>query len=291
MSKAATIGALAPWFGAKRTLASRIVEQLGPHRCYLEPFCGSMAVLLAKEQATMETVNDLHGDLVNLARTVQGPRTWAAFYRRLRRTMVSQSLWRDSADIILSQPFEATPERAYHYFVFCWLGRNGSAGSNGGQNFCVRYTSKGGSPGTRFRSAVDSIPAWMDRLRGVIILSMDAFELIDRFEDSQGTVIYADPPYLVKGAKYTHDFAAADHVRLAAALSRFRHTRVVVSYYAHPDLESLYPGWTVLDVATTKFMVQAGRRDEQGVTKAPEVLLINGPAMGEKGPTMFAEVV
>lgn len=56
------ITALLPWGGSKRTLAARIIHQLGPHRCYWEPFCGSMAVLLAKELATMETVNDLHGD-------------------------------------------------------------------------------------------------------------------------------------------------------------------------------------------------------------------------------------
>lgn len=40
------IGAVAPWFGGKRTLAPRIVEALGPHKAYVEPFCGSCAVLL-----------------------------------------------------------------------------------------------------------------------------------------------------------------------------------------------------------------------------------------------------
>lgn len=42
------ITALAPWYGSKRTLAPRIVEQLGEHRAYWEPFCGSCAVLFAK---------------------------------------------------------------------------------------------------------------------------------------------------------------------------------------------------------------------------------------------------
>ena len=37
------IKALAPWFGGKRTLAPRIVAELGPHRAYWEPFCGSLA--------------------------------------------------------------------------------------------------------------------------------------------------------------------------------------------------------------------------------------------------------
>jgi site-specific DNA-cytosine methylase len=39
------IKALAPWYGSKRTLADRIVKELGPHKFYVEPFCGSCAVL------------------------------------------------------------------------------------------------------------------------------------------------------------------------------------------------------------------------------------------------------
>jgi site-specific DNA-adenine methylase len=42
------IKAIAPWYGSKRTLAPRIINQLGPHTTYVEPFAGSLAVLLAK---------------------------------------------------------------------------------------------------------------------------------------------------------------------------------------------------------------------------------------------------
>ena len=42
----AAIRSIAPWYGAKRTIASWIVEELGSHGAYWEPFCGSMAVLL-----------------------------------------------------------------------------------------------------------------------------------------------------------------------------------------------------------------------------------------------------
>jgi DNA adenine methylase len=77
-----TITSLVPWFGAKRTLAPRIVRELGPHRVYWEPFCGSCAVLLAKPRASMETVNELHGDLVNLARVVAHPVLGPQLYRR-----------------------------------------------------------------------------------------------------------------------------------------------------------------------------------------------------------------
>src|SRR5262249_40820765 len=91
------ITALAPWFGSKRTLAPRIVETLGPHKAYWEPFCGSMAVLLAKEPATMETVNDLHGDLINLARVVQSEPSAVELYGRLARTFMGEKLFKAEA--------------------------------------------------------------------------------------------------------------------------------------------------------------------------------------------------
>lgn len=273
----ATQTALAPWFGGKRTLAADIVAALGPHRCYWEPFCGSMAVLLNKPPANMETVNDLHGDLVNLARVVQDEDLSGRLYWRLRRTITADSLFRESLSAVRSGPAPAEPsvDRAYHYFVVSWMGMGGVAGTpHHSTGFARRFSSKGGAPGPRFVGAVESLPWWHERLRPVVILSTDGLELCERVEDRVGTVIYADPPYLVKGAKYVHDFRPEHHNRLAAALCRFKHTRVVVSYYRHPDLARLYPGWKVVDVTVAKAMVNTGERTE-GRTDAPEVLLIN----------------
>src|SRR5436305_15220627 len=65
------VKAIAPWFGGKRTLAPAIVVELGTHTQYFEPFFGSGAVLFAKMPSQKETVNELSGDLILLARVVQ----------------------------------------------------------------------------------------------------------------------------------------------------------------------------------------------------------------------------
>ena len=279
-----TITALAPWFGGKRTLAPRIVEALGPHRFYVEPFCGSSAVLLAKPRSSMETVNDLHGDLVNLARVLADDDLAVALFDRGYRTLVSEGLFRETAAAWKATDRTLFPapdlDAAWRFFVVSWMGMNGTAGTvQSNQNFAARFTANGGSPGTRFAAAVESIPAWHERLRRVTILQRDGFDLLAKIEDAKGTAIYVDPPYLVKGAKYLHDFAPADHTRLAGVLVRFKATRVVVSYYAHPDLAGLYPGWRVIDCATTKGVVSSAKRGKGGTaTVAPEVLLVNGGA-------------
>lgn len=282
-----TYTATVPYFGGKRTLAPRIVEAIGPHRVYWSLFAGSLAVELAKPPAQMETVNDLHGDVTNLARVLRDESLSGRLYWRLCRTIPAEPLFRESRAVLaggLPPGLDAgpCPDRAYHYFVVCWLGLNGTAGTSRlGATFAKRFTSGGGAPAGRFAGAVESIPWWHERLRNVLVLSECGIELAERIEDRAGTVIYADPPYLVKAGTYLHDFAAADHGRLAAALCRFRLTRVVVSYYADPRLAALYPGWRVVDCAAPKRLSKGGARPAEPVS-APEVLLVN-QSEGENG--------
>ena len=299
MSKdAPKIKALAPWFGSKRTLAPKIVQELGPHSSYWEPFCGSMAILLSKPRARAENVNDLHGDLINLARVVQDGTLGPRFYRRARRILFHEEFLRDARDEMLALrdwDGELSVARALTFLVFSWMGRNGSAGlpvTERGGNVCVRWSSSGGEPGTRWLSVVESIPAWRRRLRGVTILKRDGFEVVAKIRDEPKVVIYVDPPYLAKSDAYRHDFktcepgsllagAQDDHARLAEALSRFERARVVVSYYEHPRLAELYPSssWTKRDVPTRKYLANAtGARRTNTEHVAPEVLLINGPS-------------
>lgn len=184
----ARIKAIAPWFGGKRTLAPRIAEELGRPTSFVDLMCGSCAVLLAMKPAAHETVNDLHGDLTNLAWVLQEDNQADRLYGRLQRLLfaeevVTESWRRTSVPIAAGSRMEgqAAVERAYWYFVQSWAGRNGVAGtarSRGpGFSLAVRFTAGGGSPTVRFKSAVESIPAWHDRLRNVVILRRNVFDI------------------------------------------------------------------------------------------------------------------
>ncbi len=277
------ITTIAPWFGGKRTLTPRIVKELGDHRVYWEPFVGGISVILGKPPCAMETINDLHGELINLARVVQHDELAPALFGKLNRTLLSEELHTDAAERWKARRIQPAPDspdldRAYDYFLCCWLGRNGVAGTQSyNQGFCARYTAKGGHAAKRFTSAIESIPAWWERLRNVTVMNRDGFELLDKIDDAPRTAIYLDPPYVEKGAKYTYDFDQADHARLAESLRRFKHARIVVSYYDHPAVRELYAGWTLVPCPMTKALVNPSQRDADGVgVVAPEVLLING---------------
>ena len=53
------------YFGAKLRIASQIVHSLPPHNAWVEAFCGSAALTVAKSPAPIEVINDLDGDIVN----------------------------------------------------------------------------------------------------------------------------------------------------------------------------------------------------------------------------------
>jgi DNA adenine methylase len=61
-----------PYFGGKRTIASDVWARLGRPTQYIEPFCGSAAMLLAAPSpASLEVVNDANGFIANFWRAVK----------------------------------------------------------------------------------------------------------------------------------------------------------------------------------------------------------------------------
>lgn len=60
-----------PWFGGKRRVAGLVWERFGDVGNYVEPFAGSLAVLLGRPTAPRtETVNDKDGFVANFWRAV-----------------------------------------------------------------------------------------------------------------------------------------------------------------------------------------------------------------------------
>ena len=71
-----------PWFGGKSRVADLVWKRFGNVANYVEPFAGSLAVLLGRpHQAKLETVNDLDCYVANFWRALKndpdGVAQWA----------------------------------------------------------------------------------------------------------------------------------------------------------------------------------------------------------------------
>lgn len=310
--------AILPYFGGKRTMAPKIIEQLGDHVAYFEPFCGSMSVLLAKESCAHETVIDLHGALTNLAWVLKDESMAFDLYGRVARTMFSEDIFQEAANHYDEHFDEPAPnvEAAYWYVVLCWMGRNGIAGTSfrnrGAKHaLAMRYSLGGGSPAVRWNSVSESIPDWHYRLKNVIILRRDFFTCLGLLWDGPKTAIYADPTYLPETrsgyhdsggfSRYVHELtskttsagtslfdktptAEDDHERLSRILKTFKEARIVVSYYDCERIRQLYEGWTFIDCAMKKNLSRQNTMGGRGTSEAvaPEILIVNGPEYGGK---------
>jgi DNA adenine methylase len=89
-----------PYFGGKSTVADLVWEALGSDvRHYIEPFCGSAAVLLARpdENIGLETINDKDGFVSN-------------FWRAMVHDPIGVASWADN-------PVHETDLHARHYWL------------------------------------------------------------------------------------------------------------------------------------------------------------------------------
>lgn len=304
MTIACPIRSTLPYFGGKRTMAARIVEELDGRPNYCEPFMGSLAVLMARPRmGDMEIANDLWGHAVNLARVLASDR-YGELVDRVARTLVHEDLFAEAksktpedlaegeAAPSVEGVADAHVERAYWLLVYSWIGRNGHAGTKGyNGNIARRFTASGGDPTMRWVSLAESIPAWHERLRRVMFCRMDAIAMVERLEDTDRWAIYADPPYVGAGRAYVVNGEAdsvAWHTRLRDVLAAKVHTRVVLSYYPHPLVDELYGdlvasgSWTRREVEVTHATGHQAKRGQKGDRKV-ELLLMNGRSVVEGG--------
>lgn len=274
------IKALAPWFGSNRMLGEHVGSALNGCNWVAVLFAGGLCEVPHIKARTI-VVNDLHRHAMNLAWVAADPRLGPMLYRRLRRLSFHPdtltraqaycaSMEHDSGMVASS----VLLEWAQHYFVASWMGRNGKAGTSdefsGG--LALRFNANGGDSCTRYQNAVKSLVEWRRVLARCTFSVMDAFELLDRCEDSDGHAIYADPPFFGPGKAYKHNCGDSEadqvawHTRLRDHLARFEHTRVVCRFYDVELIRKLYADhrWN--------FVPLTGRKSTNG--EAPEVLVM-----------------
>jgi len=84
-----------------------------------------------------------------------------------------------------------------------------------------------------------TLPEVHRRMATVVVDQQDVVRCIRQW-DSPSTLFYVDPPYVGTEAYYAGGFGKDDHARLADALNAIA-GRAVLSYYACPEVEKLYP--------------------------------------------------
>lgn len=227
------------WTGGKARLAYRLLPLLPPHEAYGEVFGGSGALLFSKPPVAVEIYNDLDSGLVNFFRVLRDPARFGYFVYKVNLTPYSREEYefcRRTWDLC-----ECPTERAYRW----WVVARQSFGGRFGWGWRSTKWSKTVALG-KYLSAVDKLPEFHERMRGVQVEHQDFRKVLSRY-DCPEMLWYVDPPYVTdtrsRPKLYEHEMTEDDHRELVELLLGLR-GRGVVSGYSHPVYEALERhGW------------------------------------------------
>lgn len=252
------------YFGAKGRIADRIVALMPEHAGYVEPFAGSLAVLLAKPPSRQETVNDLDGALMTFWRVLRDRPT--ELIRAAALTPVSRG------ELSLSRRLEGIDELevARRVWVALTQGRGASLRYPAGWRGHFDAVATHASIGDYMDAYRERLGPAAARIRNVALECRDALAVIDDYGRPETNLLYVDPPYELQSrgnqkARYLHEYnTEAQHRELAEHLHACS-AAVMLSGYPSPLYDDLYRDWDRHDIGATSANAKAEAQERTEV--------------------------
>lgn len=260
------------YFGGKTRLADRIAGLLPAHEHYIEPFAGSLAVLLAKKPSRMETVNDLDHLLMTFWRVLREKPS--ELQRACMLTPHSRVEYRNARAAVLDELDDVEIAR------LVWLqiteGRGGTMRATGWRNYVNPAGSSKAMP-AYLEAYVERMAVAAERLHHVSLECRPALEIINQYGAHPKCCLYVDPPYVGTtrsngGNGYRVEMREPErHGELLDALLACR-ASVVLSGYPSDLYDDALVDWDRLEIPT--FTGQSTSRAKAART---EVIWSNRP--------------
>ncbi len=238
------------YYGAKVRIASKIINELPPHNAWVEAFCGSAAITLAKDPAPIEIINDLDDQIVNLFDQLRN--NSEELIRAVALTPYARTEYlraKENSDI--NNPLE----KARQFLIATMMTVNGAVGKVGaGFSFGHSYSRNGREARVnRWYNLPERLDALIERLRSVRVENRDARELLKDYLNRPATLFYMDPPYLMERShQYKHDIDEDFHIELLELSNNAKCMMLISSYDNVLYNEMLSPknGWEKIVVET-----------------------------------------
>lgn len=262
------------YFGGKWILAPWIISRFPPHKVYVEPFGGAASVLMRKPRSYAEVYNDICGDVVNLFRILQDPHSANVLERKLRLTPFA----RDEFDLAY-EPSSDPLEQARRLIIRAYMGfgSDGHTTAVSKTGFRANSNRSGTTPAHDWANFPDCIQSFTERLKGVVIESRDAKQIMSQ-QDGPETLHFVDPPYVhdTRDVKHRYNFELTnqEHEELCEFLQSLK-GMVVLCGYENKIYESL--GWAK----------EAKESFADGAKKRKEIIWMNAAAFNRQTQSSF----
>lgn len=206
---------------------------------YNEVYGGSASVLFNKPRSRFEVYNELNQEITNLFRVVRdAPQDLS---RAVYLTPYSKSEFELSYETC-----DDEVEMARRTLVRSFMGFGTCVTAKKKTGFRRFSRSRGASPNMEWNGIPQNIIDACERLKGVLIESIDANECLVK-QDSITTTHYVDPTYLQETRSssnmYLLEMTVNDHIDLASTLNSLKGKVVLSGYASNLYDKELYADW------------------------------------------------
>lgn len=223
--------------GAKNRLSSWIVSFIPEHNVYLEPYFGSGGVFFNQPRCHIETINDLHGEVINYFKVLRDNPD--SLIDGIQMTPYSREEYDNS---YIQNDIDSDVERARKFSARCWQGFGCANLYHNGFKSGQQTVSP--NPSKAWNKLPNTLRLASERLKGVQIECLDALELIRRY-NTKDVFIYCDPPYVLSTRKsYLYKYQRRDkqHIELLELLKQHK-GKVLISGYNNDLYNEILIGW------------------------------------------------
>lgn len=254
------------YFGGKWRLAPWIIDNLPPHKVYVEPYGGAASVLLRKSRVYAEIYNDLDGEIVNLFRILRNRETAIDLEYKLSHTPFSRAEFLEAYEAS-----DCNIEQARRTIIKSFMGF-GPDSIQSKSGFRSNSNRSGTTPAHDWLNYPPNISLLSERMKGVVIEQKPAIDVMNT-HDSVDTLHFVDPPY-VHGTRsrstvhcYRYEMTDEQHSELSTTLHSLN-GMIVLCGYPSEIYTSLYSDWKRIDKAA----------HADGARKRTECLWLNAAA-------------
>ncbi len=230
----------ARWWGSLNHCSKKIASLIGEidHECYVEPFCGSCAVLFEKRPSNVECINDRETNLAAFWRVLQDTKLRRRLIDMVANTPYRRAAFLESADELARDDGTDLVRTAHTFVVTCNQARGGV-----GRNWS--YGKGSTSTTSAWAKLPERLAATAQRLKAVQV-ECRPFEDILRRYDSPQAVFLLDPPCLPETREsatvYTHECSREDHIRLLRMANNLQGAALICGY-ENPLYRELLSAW------------------------------------------------
>lgn len=253
-----------PYAGGKQRIATLIADLLPEHKHYVEPYCGGLSVLFAKDPSPHETINDINQKIMTFWQVLRDHPEQLT--RACAMTPHSRAEYAaadldgldglDNLEIARRVWVRITQSRTAQLKNTGWRHYQAPTGNTSMPDYLTAYI-------MRMRDAAA-------RLHDVSLECRPALELIETYGKHDDVLLYLDPPYLQSvrrgGALYADEATDEEH-RVMLDIVRQARSAVAISGYRSTMYDDALSGWERHDIPA---LTGSGER-------AKESLWVNRP--------------